>query len=342
MDPSKIRVVITGRPFRLARELQDKLPLQYDPLVCDSMEKVREVIPLYRTDFIIHIDSQGKGITEDIDTDFDIPCVLLDGSVLQKTPEELDSLLIEKGKQSDNRTRSPLQSLFGSSPAQRDLRRKIPLAAKSPFPIMIVGEPGSGKKAVAQILHQLSDKSGQPFVPYHCLPMATGDPDSELGEILRFSPQISEFREGNPRRPLGGTLFLHHLDQLSPGHQARLLKLLTEGLGGKNSAKIFDSTQWRILSAVTHLEPLQRELIHKIGVLTLKIPALREKKEDIPILVRHILNQAGFPQCLIENCALEKLKTHDWPGNISELKNCLLQALTYHSHTQILAHHLEF
>ena len=247
------------------------------------------------------------------------------------------ALKLSAGK-TDNRDLK--RELLGTSPAMSTLRRQIRKLARSQAPIYISGESGSGKELVARMIHSQGPRADGPFIPVNC-----GAIPSELMESEFFGHRKGAFtgatdnKTGLFQAASGGTLFLDEVADLPLPMQVKLLRAIQE----KAVRPVGDEQEYpvdvRILAA-TH-KNLQNEvaegrfrqdLFYRINVIELKVPPLRERKEDIPLLARHILDklsaECDLPPMGISRAALDKLLAYSFPGNVRELENILERAFT--------------
>jgi two-component system nitrogen regulation response regulator GlnG len=223
--------------------------------------------------------------------------------------------------------------LVGASPAMRELFRGIGRLAQAPLGVLITGETGTGKELVARALHRESPRRGRPFVALN-----TAAIPAELLESELFGHEAGAFT-GAARRHVGrfeqadgGTLFLDEIGDMPASLQVRLLRVLAEGeffrVGGRELIRV----DVRVIAA-THqdLEVRVREgafradLLHRLDVVRLHLPPLRERRADIGLLATRFLARAarrlgGQPKRLQPE-ALRRLEQHDWPGNVRELEN---------------------
>jgi transcriptional regulator with PAS, ATPase and Fis domain len=227
--------------------------------------------------------------------------------------------------------------IVGKSPTIRTLLEKVALLAGSDVPVLIEGESGTGKELVARALHRLGSRRDRPF-----LAINSGGLTDSLLESELFGYQRGAFTGAHGEKPGlveaadQGTLFLDEVGDLSPSAQTRLLRVLQEGeilrVGGVGPKRV----DVRIISA-THRcleEEVQRgrfrlDLYYRLRVVALPVPPLRERAEDIPILVRHFLDRysAAYPPSL-EPAALDLLLKYPWPGNVRELENEVRRVIT--------------
>ncbi|GAB2504401.1 nitrogen regulation protein NR(I) [Lysobacter humi (ex Lee et al. 2017)] len=224
-------------------------------------------------------------------------------------------------------------ALLGQSPAMRELFRAIGRLAQAPLSVLVTGETGTGKELVARALHRESPRAQRPFVALN-----TAAIPAELLESELFGHEAGAFT-GATRRHVGrfeqadgGTLFLDEIGDMPLALQTRLLRVLAQGeffrVGGRELIRV----DVRVLAA-THqdLEARARagqfraDLLHRLDVVRLRLPPLRERREDLPLLAAHFLARAArrfdaAPKQL-DRDALARLAAHDWPGNVRELEN---------------------
>ena len=223
--------------------------------------------------------------------------------------------------------------LVGDSPAMRQLFRAIGRLAQAPLGVLVTGETGTGKELVASALHRESPRSGGPFVALNTAAIPAELLESELfGHEAGAFTGASRRHVGRFEQADGGTLFLDEIGDMPASLQTRLLRVLAEGeffrVGGRELIRV----DVRVIAA-THqdLETLvqqgrfRADLLHRLNVVRLQIPALRERREDIPLLATTFLHRAsrklGAGAKRFEPAALAALQAMDWPGNVRELQN---------------------
>ncbi|MAL03869.1 MAG: nitrogen regulation protein NR(I) [Arenimonas sp.] len=223
--------------------------------------------------------------------------------------------------------------LIGDTPAMRELFRAIGRLAQAPLSVLITGETGTGKELVARALHRESPRARGPY-----LALNTAAIPAELLESELFGHEAGAFTGASKRhvgrfeQAHGGTLFLDEIGDMPANLQTRLLRVLAEGefyrVGGRELIKV----DVRVIAA-THqdLEAKVRDggfradLLHRLDVVRLRLPPLRERKADVPALAARFLAQAGdeldAPAKRFDAAAKERLLKYDWPGNVRELEN---------------------
>ncbi|MBT8108800.1 MAG: nitrogen regulation protein NR(I) [Gammaproteobacteria bacterium] len=226
-----------------------------------------------------------------------------------------------------------MASMIGQAPAMQEVFRSIGRLAGSSMTVLITGESGTGKELVARALHEHSPRAQQPFVALNTSAIA-----SELLESELFGHEKGAFTGADSRRigrfeqADGGTLFLDEIGDMSPALQTRLLRVLAESefyrVGGqapiKVDVRVIAATNQDLARAVKEAR-FREDLYHRLNVIRINTPPLRQRREDIPQLLRHYLAAAaeelGSVPKSIDVEALETLQSFDWPGNVRQLVN---------------------
>jgi two-component system, NtrC family, nitrogen regulation response regulator GlnG len=229
--------------------------------------------------------------------------------------------------------RPPLPSLIGQAAAMQDVFRTIGRLSGSSMTVLITGESGTGKELVARALHQHSPRAARPFVALN-----TAAIPGELLESELFGHEKGAFtgadsrRSGRFEQADGGTLFLDEIGDMSPALQTRLLRVLAEGefyrIGGQApihvDVRVIAATNQDLARGVEERR-FREDLFHRLNVMRIRIPPLRERREDIPLLLEHYLRQAadeiGVAVKTISPRVLDRLCAFDWPGNVRQLVN---------------------
>jgi transcriptional regulator of acetoin/glycerol metabolism len=233
--------------------------------------------------------------------------------------------------------------LAGETQVFRDCITRAQKASQQDWPVLLLGESGTGKEIFAQAIHSASSRCGRPFVPLDCSSLADDLVGTELFgyEEGAFTGAAKGGKLGKIQLAHQGTLFLDDVDNLPQKVQVSLLRVLETGrvvpIGGSRPR----SVDVRLLSASNgDLAKLVREgkfrqdLYHRLKVITVQLPPLRERREDISLLARQIFSDEGIQRDISEN-ALDILREYEWPGNVRELRNVLLEACTFTPHQLI-------
>jgi DNA-binding NtrC family response regulator len=229
-----------------------------------------------------------------------------------------------------------LENAVGRSEAMLQVFKTAARVASSNATVLILGESGTGKELVARALHQASPRAAGPFVPVDCGAIAEGVLESELfGHARGAFTGAQSARRGLFEEAAGGTLFLDEIGDVGPGLQARLLRALQEGTirrVGTNEAipvdaRVVAATN-RDLEAAVKTGKFREDLYYRLNVVTIRIPPLRERCEDVPLLAEHFAAKHGRGEgATVSPEARELLMAYDWPGNVRELENVIARAL---------------
>jgi DNA-binding NtrC family response regulator len=228
--------------------------------------------------------------------------------------------------------------LIGRSAPMQEVHRLIEQAAATPAPVLIHGETGTGKELVARTLHELSARASGPFVAVNCAAMPETLLESEIfGHERGAFTDARDRREGCFELAHGGTLLLDEVAEMAPGTQAKFLRVLEEGsfrrLGGKTEINV----DVRVVAA-TNKDPVtamkegefREDLYYRLNVFTLAVPPLRQRIEDIPLLVTGFIEEFNgkYDKRItgVDDATLKLLMSHAWPGNVRELRNTVERA----------------
>ncbi len=233
----------------------------------------------------------------------------------------------------DAATASAMASMIGQAPAMQEVFRSIGRLAGSSMTVLITGESGTGKELVARALHEHSPRANKPFIALNTSAIA-----SELLESELFGHEKGAFTGADARRigrfeqADGGTLFLDEIGDMSPALQTRLLRVLAESefyrVGGQTpirvDVRVIAATNQDLVRAVKEAR-FREDLYHRLNVIRINTPPLRQRRDDIPLLLQHYLAAAaeelGSAPKSIDPDALEALQAFDWPGNVRQLVN---------------------
>ncbi len=230
-------------------------------------------------------------------------------------------------------------AMIGESDALADVRRLIAKVGPTGARVLITGENGTGKELVARALHLASPRSDQAFVEVNCAAIPSELIESELfGHVKGSFTGAFADRAGKFEQADGGTLFLDEVGDMSLAAQAKLLRVLQEGvvtrIGGSKSIEV----DVRVLAATNKDIGLEiaesrfrEDLLYRLNVVEIVVPPLRERPEDIPLLIAHFTEQlaasAGVPGKQFADDAVRRLRGRPWPGNVRELRNAIERAL---------------
>ncbi|RKY60358.1 MAG: hypothetical protein DRP94_00795 [Candidatus Latescibacterota bacterium] len=276
------------------------------------------------------VEAMKKGAYDYIIKPFDIEELKL----LIKKIEEKQGLLYENALLQEKARREGLL-VGGRSPAMRKVLELIDKVAPTDATVLVLGESGTGKELVARRIHHTSPRRDKPLVAVHCATFPENLLESEL-----FGYERGAFTGANRRKvghfeyADGGTIFLDEVGELPASVQAKLLRFLQERqftrLGGVEPVRV----DVRVIAATNRdLEREVREgrfredLFYRLNVFPIELPPLRERREDIPLLVEHFLRQRNRPPDVVSPEAMEALLAYDWPGNVRELENVIERAL---------------
>lgn len=233
----------------------------------------------------------------------------------------------------------PIPEIIGSSPAMREVYRLTRRVANSDASVLILGETGTGKELIAKAIHQLSPRRAGPYIRVNCGALPEGLLESELfGHVRGAFTSAIENRTGRFEAAHTGTIFLDEIDSTTPKLQVKLLRVLQqhefERVGDTRTIQV----DVRVIAASNRdlLEEVEagrfrEDLYYRLNVVTVYIPPLRERREDIPELVGYFLryynekNRRHVP--FIHPDAMRALQAYDWPGNVRELQNYIERAV---------------
>jgi len=243
----------------------------------------------------------------------------------------------------------PISLMVGAAPAMQRCFVEIAHACSSEAPVLITGPTGTGKTRTARIIHANSGRRSGPFVTLHCATLPEPLLEAELfgHEKGAFTGAVLA-RSGHIERAQGGTLFLDEIGDISPGVQARLLRVVEEKtftrIGGREDLRV----DLRLITATNQslreqvrAGRFREDLYYRLHVLEIGLPPLCERKSDLPALAAFLLGAIAPDRSLqVSPGALEVFQRHHWPGNVRELRNALEHAAAVAGGPVILPHHL--
>jgi DNA-binding NtrC family response regulator len=225
------------------------------------------------------------------------------------------------------------EGIVGNSPALRDIIERVKLVAPSKATVLIEGESGTGKELIAQAIHQASPRAREPFIAVHCAALSENLLESEIfGHEKGSFTGATERRIGRFESANGGTLFLDEISEIPPVTQVKLLRFLeTKSIERVGSSKPIElnvrlvASTNRDLGQMAKTGRFREDLYFRLNVVRFVLPPLRERPEDIPLLLSHYLKifseENGQPLLTLEPGAMRTLQAYPWPGNVRELRN---------------------
>jgi len=251
----------------------------------------------------------------------------------------------------ENRYR--IDGLVGRSGRMRDLFQLLETVAATSSTVLITGETGTGKELAARAIHHTSPRRANRFVALNCSAIPETLLEAELFGHARgaFTGAVGA-RQGRLEQAHRGTLFLDEVGTMSPALQAKLLRVLQEReferVGDAHTIKIdvrvIAATHSDLSKMVAH-GTFREDLFYRLNVIPVELPPLRDRREDVPLLVQHFLQklaaEGGHPQITVSQEALRRLMAYHWPGNVRQLENAIERALAFsHGRPQIDVHDL--
>jgi len=234
--------------------------------------------------------------------------------------------------------REHYDELVGASDEMQELYRKLDLIVPTEAPVLILGETGTGKELAARIIHNAGPRGSRAFIAANCASMAESLLETEL-----FGHERGAFTGADRPRPglfehaHGGTIFLDEVGDMSPRMQADLLRVLQSGevrrVGGRDAKRVdvrVIAATHRDLEQMIRRGDFRHDLYFRLNVLSLRLPALRDRSSDIPLLVRELLVRfapAGQPVPVVSERVMRRLASHPWTGNVRELENVVRRLL---------------
>ena len=242
-----------------------------------------------------------------------------------------------------------MQEMIGESAGMQELKELIRRYAPSNSPVLVLGESGTGKERAARLIHDASRRRDGPYVAVNCGAIPATLLESELfgAEKGAFTDAVS--RPGSFERADGGTLFLDEIGEMSPAAQASLLRVIEQKeltrVGGTRTIALdvrVVSASNRELKQDVSAGRFRADLFYRLGVLPIRVPPLRERPADIPLLAVHFLERLGTASRTLGGGARERLLAHPWPGNIRELRSVMERAVLAADGGEIRPCHLLF
>jgi DNA-binding NtrC family response regulator len=279
------------------------------------------------------VDAIRRGAADYISKPYDVDAIqLVVARALQQRELAAENRSLRRGLREKYR----LENVVGRSEAMLQVYKTAARVASTDATVLIQGESGTGKELVARAIHAASPRAAGPFVAVDCGAIAEGVLESELfGHARGAFTGAQQARRGLFEEAQGGTLFLDEIGDVGPNLQARLLRALQEGTVrrvGTNEPIAVDvrvvAASNRDLEAAVKEASFRADLYYRLAVVTIRIPPLRERREDIPLLAEHFAHKHGRSEgSAISPAARDLLVAYDWPGNVRELENVVARAL---------------
>jgi DNA-binding NtrC family response regulator len=258
--------------------------------------------------------------------------------LLDKIVERLETMREVKSLRRQLREHGTFGSLIGNSPEMRKIYQVVEQAAPTAASVLITGESGTGKELIAQTIHQLSPRATFPFIAINCAAIPETLLESEIfGHEKGAFTGAADRRQGCFELADRGTLFLDEIGEMTPATQVKLLRVLQERrfrrLGGRNE----QSVDVRVIAA-TNIDPaeavkagkLREDLYYRLNVFAFRLPTLRERKDDLPLLVQAFINEFNQRNqkaiASLDQQAMRMIEHYNWPGNVRELRNVIERA----------------
>ncbi|MFO7610178.1 MAG: sigma-54 dependent transcriptional regulator [Candidatus Krumholzibacteriia bacterium] len=228
------------------------------------------------------------------------------------------------------------QAIIGQAPCMQHVFKQVGQIAASPAPVLVVGESGTGKELVSDAIQRHSDRAGRPYVKVNCGALSESLLESEIfGHEKGAFTGADSLHLGHFEMADGGTLMLDEIASMSPRLQVRLLRVLQHGtfyrVGGDRDRKVdvrLVCLSNRVLEDEVKAGNFREDLYYRINVIRINLPPLRDRIEDIPLLVRHFLERyASGREFMVPETTWKALMAHDWPGNVRELENAIQRAV---------------
>jgi len=345
------QIVVSGMPLVVRDVAQSPLFAQWSELKAGDAAAVRSFVGVpikgekhtIGTITIERVGSQSSPGTLDEDVRYLTMIANLVGqTVALQTMVERDRerLMAERNRlEQELEERNPAKHegiswIIGVSPAIREVTEKVQLVARCNLPVLLCGESGTGKELFARAIHEYSPRKERPYIRLNCAALSETVLESELfgHDKGAFTGAIG-MRKGRFEMADGGTLFLDEIGEISTSFQAKLLRVLQEGeferVGGNHTIKVdvrLVTATNRNLEAAVISGDFRSDLYYRISVVPIFLPALRERREDIPLLAREFLkrfNKEHGVSLSISPRAMEALTACDFPGNVRELESCV-------------------
>ncbi len=259
--------------------------------------------------------------------------ILID-RIIEKKKLQKENIMIKRRL----KERYRYNELVGVSPKMQEIYEIIDRISINAPTVLIQGESGTGKEVVARVIHQNSDCKDKPFIPVNCGAMVEGLLETELfGHVKGSFTGAIRDKEGLFKAAEGGTIFLDEIAELTPHLQVKLLRVLQDKKVRPVGDTVETNVEVRVIAATNrNLEEaiksgaMRKDLFYRLNVVSIKMPPLRERKEDVPLFINYFLNKFNeFNTRKVENIspeAMDAMLNYHWPGNVRQLENAIERA----------------
>jgi serine/threonine-protein kinase PknK len=256
--------------------------------------------------------------------------------VLAKREAALDVAERELAKARGSRTRFPYDELVGASEVMLTMLQMVDRVTATSVPVLVIGESGSGKELIVRAIHNNGPRNQGPFVSENCGALPEGLLESALfGHVRGAFTGADRTRAGLFEIADGGTLFLDEIGEMSLPTQAKLLRVLEDGMvrpvGSERTRRVdvrIVAATHRDLSAMVRARQFREDLFFRLNVIAIRVPPLRDRATDIPLIVRQMLRKHGTGKSVeVTRAAMTRLTSYDWPGNVRQLENEIRRAI---------------
>ncbi len=308
--------------------MPDENGLDLIPRIKRIRPDLRIIVMSAQSTLMTAVKAAQRGAFEYLPKPFDLTELL---SVVSRALAQPSEPTASNPEPKDSEERLPL---IGRSAVMQEIYRTIARLTTADLTVMINGESGTGKELVARALHDYGKRRAGPFVPINMAAIPRELIESELfGHERGAFTGATNRTQGRFEQAKGGTLFLDEIGDMPPEAQTRLLRVLQEGeftsVGGrqpiKANVRIIAATHRDLRTAIRQGQ-FREDLFYRLNVVPIRLPPLRERAEDVPLLARHFLDRAredGLPAKMLDQGAIDRLRQHDWPGNVRELENVM-------------------
>jgi DNA-binding NtrC family response regulator len=281
------------------------------------------------------VEAMKEGAYDYLTKPIDIPRLKV---LLDKIVERMETLREVKALRRQLREHGTFGPMIGNSTEMRKIYEVVEQAGPTSASVLITGESGTGKELVAQTIHQLSPRASFPFVAINCAAIPETLLESEIfGHEKGAFTGAADRRQGCFELADRGTLFLDEIGEMTPATQVKLLRVLQERKFRRLGGRTEQSVDVRVLAA-TNLDPvdavqkgkLREDLYYRLNVFSMRLPPLRDRKEDLPLLVQAFLTEFNSRNqktvAGVDHQAMRMLEQYGWPGNVRELRNVIERA----------------